>query len=69
MAEETRRLPVTGAWRPGDPPGNRRFLTIATDHPFALGLHALQRALHRLEPRPDAPVDLRFSHEELPPAL
>lgn len=29
-------LPVTGAWRPGDPPGNRRFFTFATDHPFAL---------------------------------
>jgi len=29
-------LPVTGAWRPGDPPGRRRFHTIATDRPFAL---------------------------------
>lgn len=29
-------LPVTGAWRPGDPPGRRRFFTFATDHPFAV---------------------------------
>ena len=29
-------LPVTGAWRPGDPPGNRQFLVEADDHPFAL---------------------------------
>jgi len=29
-------LPVTGAWRPGDPPGRRRFFTFAQDHPFAL---------------------------------
>jgi homoserine O-acetyltransferase len=29
-------LPVTGAWRPGDPPGRRRFFTFADDHPFAL---------------------------------
>ncbi len=29
-------LPVTGAWRPGDPPGRRHFFTFATDHPFAL---------------------------------
>jgi homoserine O-acetyltransferase len=30
------RLPVTGAWRPGDHPGRRRFLTIAEDRPLAL---------------------------------
>ena len=30
------RLPVTGAWRPGNPPGDRRFLTIATERPLAL---------------------------------
>jgi homoserine O-acetyltransferase/O-succinyltransferase len=30
------RLPVTGAWRPGDPAGRRKFFTFATDHPFAL---------------------------------
>jgi homoserine O-acetyltransferase/O-succinyltransferase len=30
------RLPVTGAWRPGDPTGRRRFLTIAQDRPLAL---------------------------------
>lgn len=29
-------LPVTGAWRPGDPVGDRRFLTVAADRPFAL---------------------------------
>ena len=29
-------LPVTGAWRPGDEPGNRRFFTFATDRRFAL---------------------------------
>ena len=29
-------LPVTGAWRPGDPPGRRRFLALAQDRPFAL---------------------------------
>ena len=29
-------LPVSGAWREGDPVGRRRFLTIATDHPFVL---------------------------------
>ena len=29
-------LPVTGAFSPGDDPGNRKFLTIAQDRPFAL---------------------------------
>jgi homoserine O-acetyltransferase/O-succinyltransferase len=29
-------LPVTGAWRPGDPVGRRRFFTFADDHPFAV---------------------------------
>ncbi|HEY5155065.1 MAG TPA: homoserine O-acetyltransferase [Acidimicrobiales bacterium] len=29
-------LPASGAWRPGDPPAGRRFLTIAQDRPFAL---------------------------------
>ena len=29
-------LPVTGAWRLGDPPGRRQFLVEADDHPFAL---------------------------------
>lgn len=29
-------LPVTGAWRPGDPVGRRRFFTFATDRRFAL---------------------------------
>ena len=29
-------LPVTGAWRPGDPVGNRRFLDLAPDRTFVL---------------------------------
>jgi homoserine O-acetyltransferase len=29
-------LPASGAWRPGDPVGRRRFVTIATERPFAL---------------------------------
>ena len=29
-------MPASGAWRPGDPVGRRRFLTIAVDRPFAL---------------------------------
>ena len=29
-------LPVTGAWRPGDPVGARRFLALAPGRPFAL---------------------------------
>jgi len=29
-------LPASGAWRPGDPPGQRRFLAIAADRPFVL---------------------------------
>jgi len=29
-------LPVTGAWRPGDPAGRRKFFTFATDRRFAL---------------------------------
>jgi len=32
----TRPHPATGAWMPGDPVGNRRFLTFAADRPFAL---------------------------------
>ena len=30
------QLPVTGAWRPGDPEGRRKFLTFASERPFAL---------------------------------
>jgi homoserine O-acetyltransferase len=30
------QLRATGAWRPGDPPGHRQFLTIARDRPLAL---------------------------------
>lgn len=29
-------LPATGAWRPGDEPGHRKFFTFATDRRFAL---------------------------------
>ena len=29
-------LPASGAWRPGDPVAARRFVTIATERPFAL---------------------------------
>jgi homoserine O-acetyltransferase len=43
MTDPTRRaplsadpLPASGAWRPGDPEGGRRFLTIARDRPFLL---------------------------------
>jgi homoserine O-acetyltransferase/O-succinyltransferase len=32
----TELLPVTGAWRPGDPVGNRQFFTFATDRAFPL---------------------------------
>ena len=33
---DRRPYPVSGAWRPGEDPGLRRFLTIAVDRPFAL---------------------------------
>jgi homoserine O-acetyltransferase/O-succinyltransferase len=29
-------LPVTGAWQPGEPVGERRFLALPVDRPFAL---------------------------------
>ena len=29
-------LPASGAWRPGDPAGNRNFMRIAADRPFVL---------------------------------
>ena len=29
-------LPVSGAWRPGDRPGRRRFVYLGTDRPFVL---------------------------------
>jgi homoserine O-acetyltransferase len=32
----TEPLPVTGAWTPGDHPGQRQFFTFAEDRPFAL---------------------------------
>jgi homoserine O-acetyltransferase len=36
MSEGSRQLPVTGAWRPGDPVGNRRFLDLPAERPFVL---------------------------------
>ena len=39
----TEPLPVTGAWQPGDPPGNRQFFTFASDHPFAVESGAVLR--------------------------
>ncbi len=36
MTEDTRPLPVTGAWGSGAPPGRRQFLTLPADRPFAL---------------------------------
>jgi homoserine O-acetyltransferase/O-succinyltransferase len=39
-------LPVTGAWRPGDPPGRRQFAHLGEDRPFVLeGGGMLQHAL------------------------
>ena len=35
--------PVTGAWQPGDPVGNRLFHTFATAHPFAVESGAVLR--------------------------
>jgi homoserine O-acetyltransferase len=35
MASPT-QLPASGAWRPGDEPGKRKFLTFSTDRRFAL---------------------------------
>ena len=29
-------VPATGAWQPGDPPGDRRFVTVTGSRPFAL---------------------------------
>lgn len=31
-----KHIPVTGAWRPSDPPGRRQFLTVCDDRPLAL---------------------------------
>jgi len=36
-------LPVTGAWRPGDPPGERKFFTFAEHFPFAVESGAVLR--------------------------
>ena len=45
MTERSRILPVTGAWRPGDPEGNRRFLSFDPDRPFVLEGGAQLRGL------------------------
>jgi homoserine O-acetyltransferase/O-succinyltransferase len=39
-------LPVTGAWRPGDPVGHRQFVRMAEDRPFVLEGGGL---LHHIE--------------------
>ncbi|MEO6653876.1 MAG: homoserine O-acetyltransferase [Ilumatobacteraceae bacterium] len=39
----TNHRPTTGAWLPGDDPGNRRFQTFATEHPFAVESGAVLR--------------------------
>ncbi len=37
MSEQgPRELPVSGAWRPGDPPGRRQFLDLPDGRPFVL---------------------------------
>ena len=36
MHEGSRQLPVTGAWRPGDPVGRRQFLSMPEDRTFVL---------------------------------
>jgi len=45
MTERSRILPVTGAWCPGDPEGNRRFLSFDPDRPFVLEGGAQLRGL------------------------
>jgi homoserine O-acetyltransferase/O-succinyltransferase len=45
MTERSRMLPVTGAWRPGDPEGNRRFLSFDPTRPFVLEGGAQLRGL------------------------
>ena len=41
----TEPLPVTGAWRPGDHPGQRQFFTFAEDRPFALDVGSTLSAI------------------------
>lgn len=36
MGDDSRELPVTGAWRPGDPLGHREFLALPEGRPFVL---------------------------------
>lgn len=36
MTERTHELPVTGAWRAGDPVGRRRFVVLSAERPFVL---------------------------------
>jgi homoserine O-acetyltransferase len=38
-------LPVTGAWRPGDPVGHREFLALPAERPFALDGGGLLRGV------------------------
>jgi homoserine O-acetyltransferase len=38
---EDEPIPVTGAWRPGDEPGRRKFVTVFEDRPLALRAGAL----------------------------
>ena len=46
---EPETIPVTGAWRPGDPPGRRQFVTVFDERPLALrgGRHARRRSRSR----------------------
>ena len=39
-------LPVTGAWRPGDPPGHRQIFTLPADRPLAIDT---EEVLHRVD--------------------
>jgi homoserine O-acetyltransferase len=45
MTDRSRELPVTGAWRPGDPVGRRRFLSFDPGRPFVLEGGAQLRGL------------------------
>ena len=42
----TATLPVTGAWRPGDPAGNRQFFALPADRPLAIDA---EEVLHGIE--------------------
>src|SRR4051812_20712723 len=51
-------LPASGAWRPGDRPGHRQFVDIATDRPFVLGRQSRRttRELRLLDRGVNVPV-------------